>query len=180
MDDNILTSITLKFTMIRPTKPEDVASLISVAQATGLFELKQLKQLNEMLNSFFNSSSSSDYLEEETTSHRFWITDNDDKNGAIGVAYCEPERMTDRTWNLQLIAIHPDRQGQGRGGKLLHYVEETLRTRGGRLLLVETSATLELAQAFYHKYGYEKEARIRDFYAMGYDKIVFRKVLNAD
>ncbi len=98
----------------------------------------------------------------------------------MGVAYCEPERMTDQAWNLQLIAIRPDHQGQGRGGKLMRYVEETLKARGGRMLLVETLASLERTRTFYAKCGYEEEACIRDFYTAGADKIVFRKVLNAD
>ena len=87
--------------------------------------------------------------------------------------------MTDQTWNLQLIAIRPDRQGQGRGTKLLRYVEQMLTAQGGRILLVETSSSLERTQAFYHKCGYEQVACIRDFYAAGYDKIVFRKVLQS-
>jgi len=52
-----------------------------------------------------------------------------------------------------------------------------LKAWGGRMLLVETLASFHLAQAFYRKYGYEEEARIRDFYAAGDDKVVFRKVL---
>jgi hypothetical protein len=43
----------------------------------------------------------------------FWLMDDDD--GPVGMAYCEPERMTAGTWNLQLIMIQGDRQGQGRG-----------------------------------------------------------------
>ncbi|HEY9853997.1 MAG TPA: GNAT family N-acetyltransferase [Leptolyngbyaceae cyanobacterium] len=121
-----------------------------------------------------------DSLEANSNTEAFWITDDD--NGPVGVAYCEPERMTDRTWNLQLIAIHPDRQRQGRGTKLLRYVEQALRTRRGRVLLVETSGMPEFdrTRAFYRKCGFEEEARIRDFYAAGDDKVVFRKVLNAN
>jgi GNAT superfamily N-acetyltransferase len=90
--------------------------------------------------------------------------------------------MTDRTWNLQLIAIHPNHQGQGRGAKLLRYVEQALTARGGRMLLVETSGLpdFERTRTFYAKCGYEEEACIRDFYAVNDDKVVFRKVLNAD
>jgi ribosomal protein S18 acetylase RimI-like enzyme len=97
----------------------------------------------------------------------------------VGVAYGEPERLADNTWNLQLIAIHPDRQGQGRGTQLLHAVEQALKSRGGRLLLVETSGLPELAgtRAFYEACSFEAEACIRDFYAQGDNKIVFRKVL---
>lgn len=154
--------------MIRPTTPDDTIALIALADATRLFEPNQLEELSEMLTNYFIDNSDRD---------RFWITDDDDEDGPVGVAYCEAERMTDRTWNLQLIAIRPDRQGQGRGATLLHYVEETLTARGERMLLVETSSSLERTQAFYHKCGYEQEACIRDFYAAGYDKVVFRKVL---
>jgi GNAT superfamily N-acetyltransferase len=156
--------------MIRPSTPDDTIALIAIADAIG-FQPNELEELSEMLSDYFSGDSNSDH---------FWITDDD--NDPVGVAYCEPERMTNRTWNLQLIAIRPDRQGQGRGATLLRYVEQTLTARGGRMLLVETSGLpdFERTRAFYAKCGYEEEARIRDFYAAGDDKVVFRKVLNAD
>lgn len=154
--------------MIRPTTPDDTDALIALAEATGLFPLSGLELLRQML---------AESLDNNSDTEPFWLTDDD--NGPVGVAYCEPERMTDQTWNLQLIAIHPNRQGQGRGAKLLHYVEQMLAQRGGRMLLVETSGLpeLERTRQFYAKCGYEEAARIRDFYATGDDKVVFRKVL---
>jgi ribosomal protein S18 acetylase RimI-like enzyme len=87
--------------------------------------------------------------------------------------------MTAGTWNLYLIAVHPDRQRQGRGKALIAHVEQLLAARGERVLLVETSGTedFEYVRVFYRHSGYEEEARIRDFYADGVDKIVFRKKL---
>ncbi|MCW6511298.1 GNAT family N-acetyltransferase [Lichenifustis flavocetrariae] len=81
-----------------------------------------------------------------------------------------------------LIAVHPDRQGQGRGTALLRHVERVLAARGQRVLLVETSAlpAFERTRAFYRQSGYGEEARIRDFYQAGEDKIVFRKALRRD
>jgi GNAT superfamily N-acetyltransferase len=156
--------------MIRPTTPDDTTALIAIADEIG-FQPNELEELSEMLADYFGGDSDSDH---------FWITD--DHNGPVGVAYCEPERMTNRTWNLQLIAIRPDRQGQGRGATLLRHVEQTLTARAGRMLLVETSGLpeFERTRAFYAKCGYEEEACIRDFYTAGDDKVVFRKVLNAD
>jgi len=156
--------------MIRPTTPDDTTALIALADATGLFQPNQLEELGEMLSDYFGGNSDS---------NRLWITDDD--NEVVGVAYCEMERMTDGTWNLQLIAIRPDRQGQGRGVTLLRYVEQTLTGRGGRVLLAETSglASFERTRAFYRKCGYDEEARIRDFYKAGDDKIVYRKALTA-
>lgn len=155
--------------MIRSTTPDDTIALIALADATGLFQPNQLEELGEMLSDYFGGNSD-DHL---------WITDDD--NGAVGVAYCEMERMTDGTWNLQLIAIRPDCQKQGRGTTLLRYVEQTLTVRGGRVLLVETSGLpdFERTRAFYRKCGYDEEARIRDFYKAGDDKIVYRKALSA-
>lgn len=62
----------------------------------------------------------------------------------------------------------------------MRHVEQMLAERGERVLLVETSGTedFEYVRAFYRKNGYEEEARIREFYAAGVDKIIFRKMLN--
>jgi ribosomal protein S18 acetylase RimI-like enzyme len=96
-------------------------------------------------------------------------------------------RMTEGTWNLYLIAVHPDRlwrkrsyrQRQGRGKKLLEHVEQLLIDRGERVLLVETAGTedFEYVRAFYRKSGYTEEARIRDFYKAGVDKVIYLKFL---
>ncbi|MFB2976363.1 GNAT family N-acetyltransferase [Microseira sp. BLCC-F43] len=155
--------------MIRPTTPDDTAALIALAEAIG-FAPNEIEELRELLAGYFAGSLGRDH---------FWVTDDD--GGLVGVAYYAPERMTDGTWNLYLIAVRPDLQGQGRGSALLGYVEQTLRAQGDRLLLVETSGLpdFERTRAFYRKCGYEQEARIRDFYKAGDDKIVYRKALTA-
>ncbi|NJL56772.1 GNAT family N-acetyltransferase [bacterium] len=151
--------------MIRPITPDDTTDLMAIAEAIG-FQPNELEVLAEILTDYFKGNKNSD---------RFWLMDDD--HGPVGVAYCEQERMTEGTWNLQFIAIQPDRQGQGRGTALLRYVEQTLVRRGARILLVETSASLDRARAFYRQCGYEEEARIRDFYGAGDDKIVCSKAL---
>ena len=155
--------------MIRPIAPDDKTALIALVEAMGLFQSHETELLSQML---------SDYFASPTDSKEFWLTDDD--NGLVGVAYVAPERMTEGTWNLYLIAVHPDRQRQGRGAALLAQVEQILMERGERLLLVETSATesFEYVRSFYSKSGYDEEARIRDFYTAGVDKIVFRKALS--
>lgn len=157
--------------MIRLTIPSDTNALLALAEATGLFEANQIEELSQMLNQHFSS---------ETDSQDLWFTDDD--NEPIGVAYVAPERMTEGTWNLYLIAIHPDRQRQGRGVALIRHVEQMLAERGERMLLVETSGLedFEYVRAFYRKIGYDEEARIREFYKAGDDKIIFRKTLGSD
>jgi ribosomal protein S18 acetylase RimI-like enzyme len=154
--------------MIRMTTPDDTEALLAVACASGMFEPHQVEELSGMLVQYFSTG---------PTGHELWITDDD--GGPVGVAYTAPERMTDGTWNLYMIAIHPERQRQGRGKALLEYVEYLLTERGQRLLLVETSGTedFDYVRTFYRNSGYSEEARIRDFYAAGVDKIIFRKVI---
>ncbi len=154
--------------MIRPITPDDKAALIILAEKVGLFGPNELKILDQMLTDYFGGNSNSD---------QFWIIDDDEE--PVGVAYCQSERMTVGTWNLLLIAIRPDRQRQGRGAALIQYVEQMLTARGERLLLVETSGleSFEGTRAFYRKCGFSEEARIRDFYSSGEDKIVYRKML---
>lgn len=156
--------------MIRPIAPDDTTALIALAEATKLFGPHETEELALML---------ADHFSDETNSQDIWIADDD--NGLVGVAYVAPERMTEGTWNLYLIAVHPDRQRQGRGAALLARVEQMLAQRGERVLLVETSGleSFEYVRSFYRKSGYDEEARIREFYKAGEDKIVFRKALTA-
>lgn len=151
--------------VIRPAVTDDVPGLKALIDATGLFPSSML---DEMM---------ADYLDNDGRSEHCWLTDDD--GGPVGVAYYAPERLTEGTWNLYLIAIHPDRQGQRRGAALIRHVEQTLRARGERILLVETSGlpSFEYQRTFYQKCGYEEEARIRDFYSAGDDKVIFRKTL---
>lgn len=156
--------------MIRTVTTEDTDPLIRLTDEVGLFSSDELEELRQILV---------ESLARTGNQQSLWITDDD--NGLVGVAYCEPERMTEGTWNLLLIAVHPNHQKQGRGEKLIHYVEQSLTARGARILLVETLGTpdFDYVREFYRKQGFEEEARIREFYAEGMDKIVFRKVLAA-
>ncbi len=148
--------------MIRPTVESDHDSLIALATSSGLFEPNQTDLLSGMLRS--------------PDKDDVWFTD-EDGTGPVGVAYMAPEKMTHGTWNLYWIAVHPDRQRQGRGKAILSHVQQWLMDRGERLLLVETAGTndFDYVRQFYTNSGFENEARIRDFYDPGVDKIVFRK-----
>ncbi len=162
--------------MIRLTTPDDTIALIALAAASGLFDPNQTDDLAQMLVHAVSLKENQHFSDKDETQD-IWLTDYD--NEPVGIAYIAPERMTEGTWNLYLIAVHPDQQKQGRGKALLSYVEQMLIERGERILLVETAGTddFEYVRAFYRQNGYEEEARIREFYTAGVDKIVFRKAL---
>lgn len=154
--------------MIRPTVPADTAAILGLAVESGLFPPEGTDEVAGVLAAALRGELGPDHQ---------WLTDDD--GGPVGVAYYAPERMTDGTWNLYMLAVHPDRQRQGRGAALVRHVERDLAARGARLLLIETSGlgTFERTRAFYRALGYDEEARIRDFYTAGDDKVVFRKAL---
>lgn len=150
--------------VIRPTLPSDVEAIGHIAEATGLFP-------GDMLGGMIAG-----YLEGKKTD--IWLTVSSGGE-MLAFAFCEPERLTQGTWNLLAIGVLPARQGQGVGALLLRHLEDVLRRAGHRVLLVETLGTpeFERTRSFYLVNGFVEEARIRDFYEAGGDKVVFWKGL---
>ncbi len=142
----------------------DLRAVSSILDDTGLFPTEMLAEMAEP------------FLREAEP--HIWLTACDGRD-VLGFAYCEPERMTDGTYNLLAIAVAPDRQSEGVGQLIVAAVEQAARDLEGRVLLVETSSLpeYERTRAFYDKLGYDREAVIREFYAEGEDKIVFWKHL---
>lgn len=151
---------------IRAINQEDLEDLKIVIETSGLFPADLL---DGMVAEYFSNPETQD----------IWLTKLNN-NKPVAIAYCAPERLTDGTFNLYLIAVHKDFQAKGIGGEMLRYVESFLQSQGKRILLVETSGLpeFELTRKFYDKYGYHREAVIRDFYRDGEDKVVFWKKLN--
>jgi ribosomal protein S18 acetylase RimI-like enzyme len=156
--------------MIRPARSTDISAVANLVIAAKMFERSDEWFLKELFNDFFESKIAE--------GHAF-LVDLDDEDAPQAMAYYQPKAATDRVWDLTMIAVHPDRQGHGLGGNLMRHVEEDLRGRGQRLLIVETSATeqFDLTRDFYVKQGYEEEARVRDYWEDSDDLVLFRKRL---
>ncbi len=77
------------------------------------------------------------------------------------------------------LAVLPEKQGSGAGRAIVDQLENELRRDGQRVLIADTSGTEEFAKTrhFYRQCGYAEEARIREFWAKGDDKVVFWKAL---
>jgi len=131
-------------------------------------ELFPSEYLDDMISDFFNNPKSED----------IWFTATIDEQ-PIALAYCAPEKFTEGTFNLYAIGVRKDCQGKNIGGKMMDYLEDLLRKKGHRILIVETSGSpdLELTRKFYTKKGYTQEAVLREFWAEGEDKVIFWKKL---
>jgi ribosomal protein S18 acetylase RimI-like enzyme len=98
---------------------------------------------------------------------------------ALGYACYGPVPLTQGTFDLYWIVVDPAAQKRGFGRRLLEYVEGDVVRRGGRMLLIETSSQESYGATirFYERSGYRLAARIRNFYRIGDDKLVFQKEL---
>lgn len=146
---------------IRNTISSDIKAMMEVIDSTGLFPGEMLP---EMIADYFA----------ENQSEAHWLTA--ESNGKIvGLAYFLPERLTQLTLNLLLIAVHKEYQGRGLGKAILKEVVSRGRELDSHLLLVETSGHphFENTRKFYTDFGFQVEAKIRDFYQIGEDKVVF-------
>jgi ribosomal protein S18 acetylase RimI-like enzyme len=96
-----------------------------------------------------------------------------------GYACYGPVPLTQGVYDLYWIVVDPASQGKGFGSHLLEYVETDVLSRGGRMILIETSSqeTYGATVRFYEHSGYHLAARIRNFYRVGDDKLIFQKDL---
>lgn len=149
---------------IKPTTADDIPALMALVDQTELFP-------SDMLPDMVASSLSGD-------TEDFWLTCHWD-GVAVGFCYTVPEALAEGTWNMLALAVRPDLQGKRLGTMLVAAAEQHLKAKNQRILIVDTSGTddFALTRKFYAKNGYDEEARIRDFWADGDDKVVFRKAL---
>jgi ribosomal protein S18 acetylase RimI-like enzyme len=151
--------------MIRHTKAKDTEAIMRMVADSGQFDDEGQGYVRETLEN---------HLEGE--SGEIWLTADDGE--PVGVAYCAPEPVASGAWNLQMLWTRADRNRAGHGGSLVKHLEAELRNRNARLLIVETSGLPDFAaaRAFYVKCGFIHDATIRNFFAVGDDKLVFTKL----
>lgn len=143
----------------------DINGLKKVVDSSGLFPSEYL---DEMISDYLNNTDTQD----------IWFTYIDD-NTPKAIGYCVPEKLTNGTYNLLAIGVSHDSQRNGVATEMMHYIEQQLKQKDGRILIVETSSDDAQigARKFYEKIGYIQMAVIKDFWNDGEDKIVFWKKL---
>jgi ribosomal protein S18 acetylase RimI-like enzyme len=155
--------------MLRPTVPDDTPSLKTLTAATGFFKPHEVDTLQEVLDDY--------HAEAAAEGHVCQTLERDGER--LGFVYFAPAPMTLGTWELWWIVVKSDVQARGLGGEMLRFAEEEVRRRGGRVLFIDTSSQplYDPTRRFYLKHGYEEHAILRDYYAAGDSKVVFRKAL---
>jgi len=97
----------------------------------------------------------------------------------LGYACFGPIACTVDSFDLYWIAVDQSAQGRGLGRRLMRETEARVAAMGGRRVYIETSSQplYEPTRRFYLGCGYAEEARLRDFYTAGDDKVVYARRL---
>ena len=115
---------------IRPLVKKDRARLLSMLIKTRSFTSAEIDVAMELIDIVLK-----DRIQKDYTIHCIV----DDQDQAIGYICYGPTPMTQGTFDLYWIAVDSDFQKQGVGSKLLAFLDEAVRTRGGRMILADTS-----------------------------------------
>ena len=174
--------------MLRPLRDGDLPAVRDLVVAAGMFTAEEATFLDDVLAPLIGPSGQDDVdsgtcLVEEAGG-RATATDPGDPlapEALAAVVLYRPEEAADRVWDLTMIAVHPALQGRGTGQALMRHVEADLSGRGARMLAVRTSGTDQYSgtRAFYDRCGYDRVARVPEWWADGDDLVLFTKRLAA-
>jgi D-alanine-D-alanine ligase len=154
--------------LVGPLASHHRERLVEILEATGVFAPAEIDVALELFDEGMRSAES------------YELIGAFDEYGALqGYACWGPTPGTDGGYDLYWIAVDPRAHGGGYGRAMMRAVEELLRGRGARLLVAETSSRDVYAptREFYERGGYVERARVRRFYAVDDDRVIFSKQL---
>jgi ribosomal protein S18 acetylase RimI-like enzyme len=154
---------------IRGVRPEDVDGILALARRTAVFTSEEVAVVKELVDFELSNPQRRDYrsLVSEVDGH------------IVGFACYGPTPMTEGTYDLYWIFVHPSYRGRSIGGGLLAQVEQAVRLVRGRMLVVDTSSTRRYlpARRFYRNHGFHKTGEVKDFYRVGDSRLIYVKQL---
>lgn len=158
---------------IRPAEPRDRGRIHEILVATARFTEDEVRGAMELVDS------AQEHEKGEYIVHVLEDPDSGPKKLVQGYVCYGPTPHTDGVFDLYWIAVDPKQQGQGIGQLLLRFVENEVRRQRGRMLLIETSSKESYAPTlrFYERSGYDEISRIKDFYRIENDKVIYCKKL---
>lgn len=155
---------------MRPFVREDKLPLKEILEATGVFRKEEIDVALELMEIVIEEEGQQDYIMAVST----------DEHQVVRGYYCVgPTPMTETSFDLYWIAVDRRHYGEGVGMELMEHCEASVRSKGGKKIIAETSSqsTYDRTRSFYGKRGYCEEARIRDYYSPGDDLVIYTKQL---
>lgn len=155
--------------MIRPLIPQDRETILRILVESENFTVEEIKVALELVDIYLTDKDQKDY--------ELFV---DEEVGKVRGYVCIGHRpLTEGTYDLYWIAVDNAIQSRGIGSGMVKFVEDHIRRKGGRLILIETSQkpSYEKERRFYEKNGYTELVTIREFYRPGDSMVMFGKYL---
>lgn len=149
--------------------PEDVKHIREIVTSTNFFHNYEIDVAVELVEEALAEGKESGYS--------FLFVEVDGKTVAYSCFGLIP--CTKSSYDLYWIVVHHDFRSNGIGKKLLELTEQAAREMGGSGMYAETSSQqlYEPTRRFYLANSYMEEAKLKDFYNLGDDKLVYSKRL---
>ena len=157
---------------IRPAEQKDRDRILEILLAVARFTEEEVDCAIELVDEALASPEEGEYI--------VHVLEDPDTHVIQGYINYGPTPLTDGVFDLYWIAVDPRQQGQGFGQLLLRFVENEVRRHNGRMLLIETSGKDSYVPTlrFYERSGYDEITRIKDFYRIEDDKLIYCKRLS--
>jgi ribosomal protein S18 acetylase RimI-like enzyme len=152
--------------VVAASLPEDREAIGDIARRSGVFSDEEEKTVFELFD---------EHLRSDDSGYEWLSARAGDR--IVGFACYGPTPLTKGTYDLYWICTDPEWQGRGIGRHIFSVMEKEILERKGRLLVIWTSAAKEYlpAMRFYERMGCKSSARIRDYYRLGEDLMIYWK-----
>ncbi|MEK7688820.1 MAG: GNAT family N-acetyltransferase [Deltaproteobacteria bacterium] len=122
------------------------------------------------------------YLKDTARGEYLFICAAGEADKPLGYVCYGRAPFTDSTYDVYWIAVEPLWQGMKVGKTIMNHLENILEREKARMIIAETSSQpkYDKARLFYERLGFMEAARIRDFYRVGDDKIIYIKKLKGE
>ena len=146
----------------------DRGPVLGLIRATGFFTDAEVGVAEELLDIYLGKPDQKDY--------HVAVIENDEK-AVAGYMTWGPTPLAEDAYDIYWMAVAPSEQGKGRGKALVRWIEDEVRRRDGRVILIETSSQPKYhgTRQFYIDLDYREVARVPDFYRAGDDRVIYAK-----
>lgn len=156
--------------LIRRAIAADRKRIVEILDAAALFTEDQIEAATRQVDESLENPDRGEYIVHVA-----------EEGGEVrGYTSYGPMPNTDRAFDLYWIAVDPRFHGRGIGKRLLRFVESEVRKQNGATLHIETSSSdaFRTTRDFYRRCGYTEITRIKDFYRLEHDKVIFCRTLS--
>lgn len=154
--------------MIRSMAARDKAPVLGLVRATGFFTEPEVGVAEELMDIYLGQPGQKDYQV---------VVIEDEAGGVAGYMTWGPTPLAEDAYDIYWMAVAPSEQGKGRGRELVRWLEDEVRRRDGRVIIIETSSQPKYqgTRRFYIDLEYKEVARVPDFYRAGDDRVIYAK-----